>query len=61
MHPQIQQPTGCSLPPPIEDFWAAVKKENYNSGWEAEDFAQLKQRILAKACQILPETPPHST
>ena len=46
---------------PIEDFWAAVKKENYNSEWEVEHFAQLKQRILAKARQILPETPPHST
>ncbi len=38
---------------PIEDFWAALKKELYGSKWEAEDFAQLKQRILAKACQIL--------
>ena len=38
---------------PIEDFWAALKKEKKGSIWEAEDFAQLKQRILAKACQIL--------
>ena len=38
---------------PIEDFGAALKKEKYSSRWEAEDFAQLKQRILAKACQIL--------
>ena len=34
---------------PIEDLWAALKKEKYSSRWEAEDFAQLKQRILAKA------------
>ena len=38
---------------PIEDFWAALKKEKYGSKWEAEDFAQLKQRIMAKARQIL--------
>ena len=38
---------------PIEDFWAALKKEKYGSRWEAEDFAQLQQRILAKARQIL--------
>ena len=34
---------------PIEEFWAALKKEKYGSRWEAEDFAQLKHRILAKA------------
>ena len=38
---------------PIEDLWAALKKEKYDSRWEAEDFAQLQQRILAKARQIL--------
>ena len=37
---------------PIEDFWAALKKEVYGGGWEPEDFAQLKRRITAKARQI---------
>ncbi len=34
---------------PIEDFWAGLEKEKYGSRREAEDFAHLKQRILAKA------------
>ena len=53
--PKYNNPPAVASLRPIEDFWAAVKKENYNSGWEAEDFAQLKQRILAKARQILPD------
>ena len=36
-------------------------KLRFHDKWEVEHFAQLKQRILAKARQILPETPPHST
>ena len=59
--PKYNKPPAVASLRPIEDFWAAVKKENYNSEWEVEHFAQLKQRILAKARQILPETPPHST
>ena len=38
---------------PIEDLWAAVKKEKFHSGWETKDFAQLKWRTLAKAREIL--------
>ena len=59
--PKYNNPPAVASLWPIEDFWAAVKKENYSSRWEAEDFAQLKQRISAKARQILPESPPHST
>ena len=51
--PKYNKPPAVASLRPIEDFWAAVKKENHNSEWEAEDFAQLKRRILAKACQNL--------
>ena len=62
--PKYDNPLAVASLHPIEDFWAALKKEKYGSRGEAEDFAQLKQRILAKARQILrcdPESPPHST
>ena len=51
--PKYNNPSAVASLRPIEDFWAALKKEKYGSRWEAEDFTQLKQRILAKACQIL--------
>ena len=51
--PKYNNPSAVASLRPIEDFRAALKKEKYGSRWEAEDFVQLKQRILAKACQIL--------
>ena len=34
--PKYNNPPAVASSRPIEDFWAAVKKENYNSRWEAE-------------------------
>ena len=49
--PKYNKPSAVASLCPIEDFWAAVKKENYNSEWEVEHFAQLKQRILPDQTQ----------
>ena len=51
--PKYNNPSAVASLRPIEDFWAVLKKEKYGSRWEVEDFAQLQQRILAKARQIL--------
>ena len=51
--PKYNNPPDAASLLPIEDFWAALKREKYGSRYEAEDYAKLKQRILAKACQIL--------
>ena len=40
--PKYNNPPAVASLRPIEDFWAALKKEKYGSRWEAEDFAQLK-------------------
>ena len=48
--PKYNNPSAVASLRPIEDFRAALKKEKYGSRWEVEDFAQLKQRILAKFC-----------
>ena len=48
--PKYNNPSVVASLRPIEDFRAALKKEKYGSRWEVEDFAQLKQRILAKFC-----------
>ena len=40
--PKYNKPPAVASLRPIEDFWAAVKKENYNSKWEVEHIAQLK-------------------
>ena len=50
--PTYDNPTAVASLCPIEDLWAALKNQKYGSRWETEDFAQLKQRILAKARQI---------
>ena len=51
--PKNDNPPAVAFFRPIEDLWVALKKEKYGSRWEAEDLAQLKGRILAKASQIL--------
>ena len=37
---------------PVEDFWAALKKQVYDEGWEATSMVILKQRIKRKAREI---------
>ena len=51
--PKYNNPPAVASLRPLKDLWVALKKEKYGSRWEAEDFAQLQQRILAKARQIL--------
>ena len=51
--PKYNNPSAVASLRPIKDLWATLKKEKYGSRWEAEDFAQLQQRVLAKARQIL--------
>ena len=39
--PKYGNPPAMASLCPMEDFWAALKKEKYGSRWEAEDFTQL--------------------
>ena len=38
-------PPNCPQLRPIERFWAHLKRKVYESGWEARDLKQLKERI----------------
>ena len=50
--PKAANPPSVASLRPIEDFWAALKKEVYDGGWEATLISALKRRITLKARQI---------
>ena len=50
--PKDANPPSVASLHPIEDFWAALKKEVYDGGWEATSMTALKRRITLKARQI---------
>ena len=50
--PKESNPPSVASLRPVEDFWAASKKEVYDEGWEALSLMALKRRIKQKARQI---------
>ena len=50
--PKDANPPSVASLRPIEDFWAALKKEVYDGGWETTSMTALKRRITMKARQI---------